>query len=375
MNDIELGITSSSKIHPTGKKGKIERRDSTRGDFEQHLKDTATAVAEKGLKAEGADAKEAVNTEALSKLMDGGGVSLERLSIAINWAQNFGLVMLFEVAWPESFKKWWKWIEMLGLDFDVFGGMGEDVSIVLGLLVPAWLVWEFDAGLFWERTYFGFAFMDFRGKVLEGMAMVYKAYGIPNKMGFALAVLVPVAAIVLFCVNISEGWITNSLVNAFLLVLSGLSLLSFLHQVYLWRETKVCESANEDFAKKRQENQMFFFLFFYTVAYLSGVSSCTKLLVAQETAEKIVGGILLPFYVLVPLWKLRGGAASVKAAIKEAAGEQSYQDSLGIFSKKAVKSKINEVTLKKGKEEWHDSPRWEQRLTRDSPGYKASERL
>ena len=54
---------------------------------------------------------------------------------------------------------------------------------------------------------------------------------------------------------------------------NGLSLLSFLHQVYLWRETKVCKSANEDFAKKRQENQMFFFLFFYTVAYLSGGES------------------------------------------------------------------------------------------------------
>ncbi|GMI11467.1 hypothetical protein TrVE_jg10549 [Triparma verrucosa] len=154
---------------------------------------------------------------------------------------------------------------------------------------------------------------------------------------------------------------------------------------------------------------MFFFLFFYTVAYLSGVSACTKLLVAEETAEKIVGGILLPFYVLVPLWKLRGGAASVKAAVEEAASEEghtykeikdewddddiyifeykivttgtkvigggevsTYQDSLGIFSKKAVESKINEVTPKKGKETWHASPRWEQRLTRDSPGYKAS---
>ena len=66
------------------------------------------------------------------------------------------------------------------------------------------------------------------------------------------------------------------MVNAFLLVLSGLSLLSFLHQVYLWRETKVCDSANEDFAKKRQENQMFFFLFFYTVAYLSGGESSSR---------------------------------------------------------------------------------------------------
>ena len=81
------------------------------------------------------------------------------------------------------------------------------------------------------------------------------------------------------------------------------------------------------------------------------VSACTKLLVAEETAEKIVGGILLPFYVLVPLWKLRGGAASVKTAVKEAAGEQSYKESLGIFSKKAVESKINEVTPRKNSTE------------------------
>ena len=151
---------------------------------------------------------------------------------------------------------------MLSLDFDIFGGMGEDVSIALGLLVPAWLVWEFDTGLFWERTYFGFAFMDYYyGRVL---------YKLEDKAKFTLAGLMPVTAIVLSCINISEGWITSDLANAFLLVLSGLSLLSFLHQVYLWRETKVCESANEDFAKKRQENQMFFFLFFYIVAYLSG---------------------------------------------------------------------------------------------------------
>ena len=45
--------------------------------------------------------KQGVNTEALRKLMEGGGGSLERLTIAINWAQNFGLVMLFDVAWPE----------------------------------------------------------------------------------------------------------------------------------------------------------------------------------------------------------------------------------------------------------------------------------
>ena len=126
------------------------------------------------------------------------------------------------------------------------------------------MVWEFDAGLFWERTNFAFAFMDWEGNILKYCEEILK---------FALAGLLLVAAIVLSCINIFEGWITSDLVNAFLLVLSGLSLLTFLHQVYLWRETMICELAKEDFAKKRQENQMFFFLFFYTVTYLSGGES------------------------------------------------------------------------------------------------------
>ena len=150
---------------------------------------------------------------------------------------------------------------MLGFDFDVFGVMGKDVSIALGLLVPVWLIWEFDAGLFVERSYFGFVFTDFDGRVL---------YDVLYQTWFMISGIVPVIAIVLSFVSVSEGWIANDLVNALIFVISGLSLLSFLHQVYLWRETKICESANEDFAKKRQENEVYFFLFFYTVAYLSG---------------------------------------------------------------------------------------------------------
>jgi hypothetical protein len=105
MLDLEMGERegqgdqSANPMHENNKK--LERGDYTEDDFDQHLKDGATTVAEKGLKAEGADATDAVNTEALSKLMDGGGLSLERLNIAINWAQNFGLVMLFDVPWPE----------------------------------------------------------------------------------------------------------------------------------------------------------------------------------------------------------------------------------------------------------------------------------
>ena len=168
----------------------------------------------------------------------------------------------------QSFKKWWTWVEALGLDFNVFGGMGEDVSIALGLLVPAWLVWEFDAGLFWERTYFGFHWMGNKGEHFKTGYRDKQFRG--GFKGFAVLGLGAAVFVALAFASVAEGWITSDLVNAFLIVLSGLSLLSFLHQVYLWRETKVCESANENFAKKRQENQMFFFLFFYTVAYLSG---------------------------------------------------------------------------------------------------------
>ncbi|GMH54097.1 hypothetical protein TrRE_jg11604, partial [Triparma retinervis] len=302
-------------------KEEIERGDSMKGDFDQHLKDTAAAMAEKGLKAEGADATDAVNTDALAKLMDGGGLPLERLNIAINWAQNFGLVMLVDVAWPESFKEWFTWIEMLGLDFDVFGGMGEDVSISLGLLVPVWLVWEFDVGLFQKRTYFAHYYFIREGEevfimgcVLSITAIVLSCMNISNSKGWVTvykdwvpvyigagfflglcgwlfllpspnrdrkAGLMPIAAIVISMIIAAAGWSDNDLVNAFILVLSGLSLLSFLHQSYLVLDYEVCESAGEDFAKKRQENQMYYFLFFYIVAYLSGVSACTKLMVAK----------------------------------------------------------------------------------------------
>ncbi|GMI01498.1 hypothetical protein TrLO_g4939 [Triparma laevis f. longispina] len=97
--------------------------------------------------------------------------------------------------------------------------------------------------------------------------------------------LIPFAAIALTCVSVGLGWIDNNLTNAFILVLSGLSLLIFFHRVHLWRETRIEDSANGDFAKKRQENSIFFFLFFYTVAYLSGVSACTKLLVAETPTK------------------------------------------------------------------------------------------
>ena len=139
-----------------------------------------------------------------------------------------------------------------------------------------------------------------------------------------------------------------------------------------------------------------FVLFESLPTHFFAVSACTKLLVAEAPVEivlglgiilpldKIVGGVLLPFYVFVPLWRLRVGAASAKAAVEEAASEEgpsyskikaeddgkdenghdtynivttgtkvigggkvsTYEDSLSVFSKKAIESKINEVTPK-----------------------------
>lgn len=42
-----------------------------------------------------------MNVEALAKLMSGGGISLERLNISINWVQTFGVVLAIEVALPK----------------------------------------------------------------------------------------------------------------------------------------------------------------------------------------------------------------------------------------------------------------------------------
>ena len=201
--DIEMGEggvgEGGRSANPLHDKKEVKKETSER-KFLQHAEEQAKEAARKGL-GTGASANEqaqqGVNAEAMGRVMSGGvgGMELERLYIANNWAQNFESLFFFNhlLPWP-IMNKVLEWIEMLFTLFFTlafyynFGGIGEEVSTAQGLLVPAWLVWEFDAGLFWEMTYFGFAFMNRKGEVLEG---------IPNKIGFALAGLMPVAAIVL----------------------------------------------------------------------------------------------------------------------------------------------------------------------------------
>ena len=97
------------------------------------------------------------------------------------------------------------------------------------------------------------------------------------------------------------------------------------------------------------------------------VSACAKLAILDGTAVKVVGTVALVFYTVVPLFALRACSSSTKEIVQQNARQKedsSYQEELADFNKKALASKINEVTAQ--------SDCYEQRLSRESPGYQAS---
>lgn len=119
--DVELGELREEKINPMhdeeeggekilSREGEgmkspeknIEKGDSVK-NFEKRFKDQMEGVARKAVGAKGTEATEAVNQEALGRLMSGGvaGMDLENLNIGINWMQSLGVVLQFEVEWPE----------------------------------------------------------------------------------------------------------------------------------------------------------------------------------------------------------------------------------------------------------------------------------
>ena len=103
MIDLEMGEREGQggrSANPMHENKKLEKESSEK-KFLQHADEQAKEVARKGLGTGSSEAQQGVNAEAMGKLIAGGGMSLERLNITINWAQNFGLVMLFDVPWPE----------------------------------------------------------------------------------------------------------------------------------------------------------------------------------------------------------------------------------------------------------------------------------
>lgn len=103
---------------------------------------------------------------------------------------------------------------------------------------------------------------------------------------------------------------------------------------------------------------MFFFLFLYMIAYLSGVSACTEL-VKMGQAGTVVGCILLPFYAIVPLWRLWICGIAAKDLIHEAAlrNKRSYEQCIPDFTEEAIEEKFKEIDYA---------------LSRQSVGYKAA---
>ena len=108
QGDIELGEggvgeggRSANPLHE-----KKLKKETSEKKFLQHAEEQAKEVAMKGL-GTGASANEqaqgGVNAEAMGRVMSGGadGMELERLNIAINYLQNFGLVLVIDIPWPE----------------------------------------------------------------------------------------------------------------------------------------------------------------------------------------------------------------------------------------------------------------------------------
>mmetsp|Transcript_30511 Transcript_30511/g.60584 ORF Transcript_30511/g.60584 Transcript_30511/m.60584 type:complete len:254 (-) Transcript_30511:311-1072(-) len=125
--------------------------------------------------------------------------------------------------------------------------------------------------------------------------------------------------------------------------------------------------AKEDFGKKRQQLEMFLFLFLYQIAYLAGVSSCTSLAMMEDTASSVVGYILLPFYVLGPVWYLWSIGKRVKGSIC-GEGDLDYKANLEEVQRKASQDLITDV--KTGDDNYGDRRR--QKLDTDTSGYKAA---
>lgn len=106
-------------------------------------------------------------------------------------------------------------------------GIGGAVTIVLSLLIPAYLIYEFDAGLNRERKYFGYWLMDNEGVV--GFSSFGYCCGFASDFFVGLAIA-----------GIAEEWYPD-MADAFFLVLSGMGLFSFVHTYYLWKVAEICK--------------------------------------------------------------------------------------------------------------------------------------
>ncbi|GMH98631.1 hypothetical protein TrVE_jg11953 [Triparma verrucosa] len=292
------------------------------------------------------------NQDAFTRLLSGGGAGgiFETVSIAISFLQNFSLTIKIDVSFPESLKALFAWLEIFSFDFDIFGReqLGIWFSIFIGLLFPPWLIFTFDSGL---RTKFGppASFTE-DGDIDEEKA----------RRWFARCRNLSLLFIGLSIASTGFNWFGSDALDALLLVISLLASLTVGYQSYLYRMIIICDNAEEDFGKRRQESDMFFFVFSYPVAFLSGVTACTSLMIVDHV---VIGYLLLLFYVFFPNFYLARYGKSVKESLGEDDG-LSYQESRDKVLRDAKEDVLNDV--KTGEE------RKNRELSNDANGFKAA---
>ncbi|GMH68230.1 hypothetical protein TrST_g5432 [Triparma strigata] len=355
LHEIELeGLATQSAARP------VSSKDSSEKNFKQRIKDEATKL-ETGKNLGEVDA---VNQDAIRSILSGEGAGgvFEMISIAISFFQNFGLIFMFEIPWPDSFKRLFSWLQIFSFDFEAFGGdqLGIWSTIWAGLLVPLWLILMFnDAG----RKRFGAPWFTREGDLHTnakcGVTFWFSVWGTCSTTFIILAI---------------EGakwrWYASDAVDALLLVLSGLFFLYFLYHNYLFRLLISCDKTKEDFGKTRQHSEMFLFVFLYSVAYLSGVSACVKMIMMDDFSVSLVGFGLLPLYLLYPIFHLFCIGLKVKKTlssgdIEEGGGAEGYKEKLDFVQVKALEE-VAEEHVKLGKD------RMTQQLDESESGYEAA---
>ena len=84
-------------------------------------------------------------------------------------------------------------------------------------------------------------------------------------------------------ITITAPWHHSDWVHALGIVLSRLFFSTLIYEIYIRRVRDACDgAAKEDFGKKRQQSDMFLFLFLFSLVYLSGVSASTSMAVLDE---------------------------------------------------------------------------------------------
>ena len=111
--------------------------------------------------AQEGEALQEKNMGAISSALGGSGEVLEMLCILISFVQNFSLVTLVDINWPDDFTAWFGWMQIFAFDFGfTIGNFDGFVAMVTGLVVAPILIITFDHGIFSKISYSAFPQTD-----------------------------------------------------------------------------------------------------------------------------------------------------------------------------------------------------------------------